>query len=113
MQRLAREANGWFPVGVPLSAVGPMFEQVRGLVKQSGRDPQSLELIMRANLEFRGAAKERADFTGNAEQIAADFESAKKLGTSELVCDVQFSPGVESVDDMLKTMEQGRTMAKR
>jgi probable F420-dependent oxidoreductase len=113
MKRVAREANGWFPVGVPLSAVGPMFEQLKDMAKQVGRSPQSLELVVRANLEFTSPTpKDRADFTGSLEQIARDFATTKNLGASELVCDVQFSPGIETVDDILKRMDEVRAMAK-
>jgi probable F420-dependent oxidoreductase len=114
MNRVAREANGWFPVGIPLSAVGPMFQQLQEMAKQAGRDPGSLQLLVRANLEFAAApvARDRADFTGTTEQIAGDFEAAKNIGASELVCDVQFSPGVETVEDMLKRMDDVRKMAK-
>jgi probable F420-dependent oxidoreductase len=114
LQRVAREANGWFPVGIPLSAVGPMFEQLKGMAQQVGRDPGSLQLVVRGNLEFMASAtsKERADFTGTPDQIATDFEATKNLGASELVCDVQFSPGIETVEDVLRRMEDVRTMAK-
>ena len=114
MKRVAREANGWFPVGIPLSAVGPMFEQLKGMAQQVGRNAQSLELVVRGNFEFMASAhpKQRADFTGSPDQIAADVEAAKKLGASELVCDVQFSPGIETVGDILRRMEEIRAMAK-
>jgi len=114
MKRVAREANGWFPVGIPLSAVGPMFEQLKGMAQQVGRDAQSLELVVRGNFEFMASAhpKERADFTGSPDQIATDLEATKKLGASELVCDVQFSPGIETVGDILRRMEEIRAMAK-
>src|SRR5262244_1832462 len=61
MKRVAKEANGWFPVGVPLTAVGPMFEQLKGMAQQVGRDPKSLQLVVRGNLEFMASAtsKER------------------------------------------------------
>ena len=114
MMRVAREANGWFPVGIPLSAVGPMFEQLKGMTQQVGRDPQSLELVVRGNFEFMASATptDRADFTGSPDQIASDIQATKKLGASELVCDVQFSPGIETVGDILKRMEEIQTMAK-
>ena len=114
MKRVAREANGWFPVGIPLSAVGPMFEQLKGMAQQVGRNAQSLELVVRGNFEFMASAhsKERADFTGSPDQIATDIEATKKLGASELVCDVQFSPGIETVGDILRRMEEIREMAK-
>ena len=71
-------------------------------------------LPINGNLEYMASAtpKERADFTGSPDQIATDFEATKKLGASELVCDVQFSPGIETVDDILRRMEEIRTMAK-
>jgi probable F420-dependent oxidoreductase len=114
MKRVAREANGWFPVGIPLSAVGPMFEQLKGMAQQVGRDAQSLELVVRGNCEFTASAqpKERADFTGSPDQIATDIMRTKKLGAGELVCDVQFSPGIETVSDILGRMEEIQTMAK-
>jgi probable F420-dependent oxidoreductase len=114
MNRVAREANGWFPVGVPLSAVGSMFEQLKGMAQQAGRDAKSLELVVRGNFEFTASAPstQRADFTGSLEQIAADIQATMKVGASELVCDVQFSPGIETINDILKRMDEIRTMAK-
>ena len=114
MKRVAREADGWFPVGIPLSAVGPMFKQLKEMTQQAGRDPGSLQLVVRGNLEFAASAisKERADFTGTPDQIATDFEATRNLGASELVCDVQFSPGIETVEDILKRMDDVRRMAK-
>ena len=114
MKRVAREANGWFPVGIPLSAVGAIFEQLKGMAQEAGRDSRSLELVVRGNLEFTAAAtpKERADFTGSPDQIATDVAATKNLGVSELVCDVQFSPGIETVDDIVRCMEKVRAMAQ-
>ena len=114
MKRVAREANGWFPVGIPLTAVGPMFEQLKGMAQQVGRDPKSLQLVVRGNLEFMASAtsKERPDFTCTPDQIATDFEAVKNLGASELVCDVQFSPDIETVEDILRRMDDVRRMAK-
>ncbi len=108
IKRVAREANGWFPVGIPISAVGPMFEQVKSLARECGRDGASLELLVRANVEFTEAAqaKERADFAGTLEQIAADICAVRQLGASEIVFDVQFSPDVNTTGDIIARMEQ-------
>lgn len=113
MKRLAKEANGWFPVGVPLSAIAGMFEGIKGMAKDAGRDPAALELIVRANVEFSDAplGEGRADFTGSLEQIVGDVAATRKLGAAEIVFDVQFSPGVETVDDILARMEQLRQAA--
>jgi probable F420-dependent oxidoreductase len=113
MSRVAREANGWFPVGVPLSAVGQMFEGIKELAKSMGRDPKTLGLLIRGNVEFTQSAGSgsRVDFTGTSEQIAADIAAVRKLGTDELVLDVQFSPGINTVDDVLRRMEELYRMA--
>jgi probable F420-dependent oxidoreductase len=114
MSRVAKEANGWFPVGVPLSAVGQMFEGIKGMAKEAGRDPKSLELVIRGNVEFTDSApvEGRPDFSGNSKQIAADIGAAKKLGASELVLDVQFSPGITTAAEMIKRMEELWNLAK-
>lgn len=108
MKRVATEANGWFPVGIPLSGIGPMFEGIKAMSKESGRDPSALELIVRANVEIHSAPieKDRVDFTGTLEQIAEDIETTQKLGAAEIVLDVQFSPGVETASDIVARMEQ-------
>jgi probable F420-dependent oxidoreductase len=114
MKRVAREANGWFPVGVPLTAVGQMFDQLKAMVREGGRDPQSFELMVRGNLEFTNSpvSKDRTDFTGSLDQIGGDIETTKKLGASELVLDVQFSPDIETADDILRRMGEIRKIAK-
>jgi probable F420-dependent oxidoreductase len=108
MSRVAREANGWFPVGVPLSGAGQMFAAIKSMAKEAGRDPKSLELVIRGNVEFTDSAavEGRPDFTGDSKQIAADIGAAKKLGANELVLDVQFSPGMTTVEEMVKKMEE-------
>jgi probable F420-dependent oxidoreductase len=113
MKRAAREANGWFPVGVPLAAVGQMFESIRSMVEQAGRDAASFKLVVRGNIEFTDSPREgnRNDFTGSLDDIAKDVAAVKKLGAHELVLDVQFSPDVKSVDSMLRRMEDLRSIA--
>lgn len=113
LSRVAREANGWFPVGVPLSAVGQMFDGIREMAKSAGRDPKTLELVIRANVEFTTppSSGERPDFIGTSEQIAGDIAAAKKLGASELVIDVQFSPDIQTAEDVLRRMQELYKMA--
>ena len=114
MKRVAAEANGWFPVGIPLSGVGTMFEGIKGMAKEAGRDPSVLELMIRANVEISDAPiqKDRVDFTGTLEQIAEDVKATQKLGAAEIVLDAQFSPGVETASDIVSRMEQIWRMVK-
>ena len=114
MKRVAQEADGWFPVGIPIGSIAQMFEVIKGMAQEAGCDPSTLELIVRANVEFSNATlgKDRTDFTGTLEQIAGDIVATRKLGASELLFDVQFSPGVEGVDDIVARMEQLWQVAK-
>lgn len=114
MKRVATEANGWFPVGVPIAALGQMFDGIKGMARAAGRDPASLELIVRANVEFTDSTpgSQRADFTGTVEQIAGDIAATRKLGAAEIVLDAQFSPGVTTLDQMLKRVEELRNAAR-
>ena len=59
-----------------------MFEGIKGMAKEAGRDPAALELIVRANVEFSDApiGNDRADFTGTLEQVAGDVAVARKIG---------------------------------
>ena len=115
MKRVASEANGWFPVGIPLSGVGPMFEGIKGMAKDAGRDPSALTLMVRANVEIHNTPieKERGDFTGTLEQIADDVKTTQKLGAAEIVFDAQFSPGVETARDIIARMEDLWRVAKQ
>jgi probable F420-dependent oxidoreductase len=115
LKRVATEANGWFPVGIPLSGVGTMFDGIKSMAKNAGRDPSALELIVGANVEIHNTPiqKDRIDFTGSLEQIAEDVTTARKLGAAEVVISAQFSPGVETAKDLVARMEELWRIAKQ
>src|SRR5262245_47209443 len=110
MERNAREADGWFPVGIPLAAIGPMFEQLRASAAQPRR---RFERIVRGNVEFVDSTitSNRPDFNGTLEQVAGDIAAARKLGAHELVLDVQFSKDVDTLDNMLRRMKELKAAA--
>ena len=85
-----------------------MFEGIKGMANDAGRDPSAMELIVRANVEIhdRPIQTERVDFTGILEQIAEDVKTTQKLGAAEIVFDAQFSPGVETASDIVSRMEE-------
>jgi len=115
MKRVAREADGWFPVGIPIGNLAQMFEGIKGMVREAGRDPSALELIVRANIEFsdRPLDKARSNFTGTLEQIAEDILATRSVGAAELLLDVQFSPDVKTGEDLVARMEQLWQAARR
>jgi probable F420-dependent oxidoreductase len=53
MKRVAAEANAWLPVGIPLSGVGAMFDAIKNMAKEAGRDSSALELIVTAGVEIQ------------------------------------------------------------
>jgi probable F420-dependent oxidoreductase len=107
LNRVAREANGWNPVGIPPAGVAEMFAGIRGMAQEAGRDPSELELIMRANAEVteQELGDDRASFCGTPEQIAADVAATMEIGADELIFDATFDPAVRSSDDFLERME--------
>jgi len=113
MKRTAREASGWFPVGVPMAAIPQMFDGIKQMAREAGRNPDELALIVRANVEFSDAspADGRADFTGTLEQIAGDIAATRSMGAAEIVLDIQFTPAANRLEDFLKRMEQLRPLA--
>jgi alkanesulfonate monooxygenase SsuD/methylene tetrahydromethanopterin reductase-like flavin-dependent oxidoreductase (luciferase family) len=112
---LGTEAQGWFPAGIPLNEIGPMFESIKAMGGEAGRNPAALELIIRANVKISDAPiqKDRVDFSGSLEQIAEDLAAARRLGAAEILIDVQFSPGIDSAEAMVARMEQFQEIARR
>ena len=116
MKRVATEADAWLPVGIPLSNVGAMFDGIKNMAKDAGRDPSALELIVGANVEIHDTPiqKDRIDFSGTLEQIAEDVTTARKLGAAEIVIyRAVFLRGVETAKDLVARMEDLWRIAKQ
>jgi probable F420-dependent oxidoreductase len=115
MKRVAAEADAWLPVGIPLSGVGAMFDGIKKMAKDAGRDPSTLELILTAGVEIheRPIEKERAEFTGSLEQIADDFATAQKLGAAEITTYAQFLPSGETAEGLITRMEDVWRIAQK
>jgi hypothetical protein len=79
------------------------------MAREAGRDPQALELVVRANVAFAATplGADRMDFHGTLEQIGEDVAKARQVGAAELFFDLWTAhPQVDSVDDWLARMEQ-------
>jgi len=115
MKRVAAEADAWLPVGIPLSDVGAMFDGIKNMAKEAGRDPSALELIVTAGVEIHKTRieKERMEFTGTVEQIGEDFATAKKIGATEIAIYAQFLPPGEAARDLIARMEELWRIAKQ
>ena len=115
MKRVAAEAHAWLPVGIPLTGIGAMFEAIKNMAKQAGRDPSALELIVTAGVEIhkRPIEKERIEFTGSLEQIGEDFATARKVGAAEIAIYAQFLAPDETAQDLITRMEDLWRVAKQ
>lgn len=115
MNRIARLADGWNPVGLPLGAMEQMFAGIKQGAAQAGRDPSKLKLIVTANVEFHPTplGEDRPIFVGSAEQIESDILATRQVGADELIFNALFSPDLDSTEDLLSLMKQLRTMAQR
>jgi probable F420-dependent oxidoreductase len=115
MRRVALEADGWNPAGLPVGVMGSMFQSMREMAERAGRDPGALALVVRANVWIgeRPLSDGRAVFTGDPDQIAADIAATRDLGAAELLFDAQPSRNVNSIDDLLAAGEQLLELAHR
>jgi probable F420-dependent oxidoreductase len=103
MARVARFADAWMPVGVPLEGMQAMLASIRETAASHGRVGDAIALVVRANLFITDApiAKDRFIFTGTLEQIAEDVAATKAIGASELHFELAFGPTAPTVDDYL------------
>ena len=110
LKRVARLADGWNPVGIPVDGMGQMFQGVKEMAKAEGRDPSSLRLLVRAHPEIteKPLGKDRWAFAGTLEQIKEDISRCRDLAVEELFFDPIFSPDGQSLDGFLSRMEQMR-----
>ena len=112
LKRLATYADGWNPVGVPLDGMKQMYESIKQMAKEAGRDPSRIELIVRANMEIadKPRGQERPLFFGTLEQIKDDIEHCRGIGAHEIQFDPSFMGGGQPLENWLKLMEQMRKL---
>ncbi|MFQ6031265.1 MAG: LLM class F420-dependent oxidoreductase [Dehalococcoidia bacterium] len=110
LKRVAKAADGWNPTGIPMDGMAQMFQGLKEMAKAEGRDPSTLQLVVRANLLVtkQPVEKDRAIFCGTLDQIKEDINGCRTLGAQELFFDPTFSPDGESLDPFLTRMEQLR-----
>ena len=106
-KRVARLADGWITVAYPVPAMAEMIAAIRAAAVEAGRDPATIELLVRANVELfdRPLGDDRMVFTGTLDQVAEDVAATRAIGATELMFDATFDPGVASAADVLRLME--------
>lgn len=100
LERVARRSDGWNPADLPADVLANMWTTVRDLAAGFGRDPDALQLVVRATIDLRDEPidGERAPYAGSDEQVAADIEDTRRAGADEIVLDVRCD---DCLDDAL------------
>jgi probable F420-dependent oxidoreductase len=113
MKRAAILTNGWLPAGVPIPAMKEMWEGIKGMAQQAGRNPDELDMIVRANLMVTDSplGDDRFPFMGSSEQIKSDIEACRDMGALEVGFDPAFEDAGQTVDGFLERLEQMRELA--
>lgn len=108
MERIARRADGWLTVFLPIEVTRAMFARIRELTAGAGRDPDAIRMVVRANASVSAERITQAPvpFAGTIEQIADDVVRFAELGAHELFIDLQYSPGMPNAMAMLDVAEQ-------
>jgi probable F420-dependent oxidoreductase len=93
--RIARRADGWTPAGLPVAAVAPMWATIRDLAAGYGRNPDDLQLVVRANVKIfdQSLGNDRPSYWGSLEQVTDDIEATRATGADEIVIDVLANAG--------------------
>ena len=108
LKRLANVADGWNPVFLPITVMTQMFDSIKQMAKEAGRDPSALVMVVHAILELtdKPLEKERPIFSGSFDQITDDVRGCAKIGVGEIFFDPAFSPGGQSLDRWLSLLDQ-------
>jgi probable F420-dependent oxidoreductase len=107
MKRTATWAQGWNPVGVPLSQVPAMLQMIQGMAKEAGRNPDEIKVLYRANINLlpQPLGDDRWAFSGSLDQIRSDIQLAESVGIDELFFDPTFSEAGTTVQGFLDLMQ--------
>lgn len=87
LDRVARRADGWLAVGVPVDALHPLWTTVRDRAALHGRDPATLQLVVCADVDLCAEAVggRRAPYHGDLDQVVDDLVATERAGAHEVV----------------------------
>jgi probable F420-dependent oxidoreductase len=103
LDRVARRSDGWMPEGFPVKSLGPVWRRTRELAFEFGRDPEQLQLVVRANIDVTDSplpADTRVSYSGTIEQVIDDVEATRAVGADEIILHVQGDRGLDATLDV-------------
>jgi probable F420-dependent oxidoreductase len=100
LDRVARRADGWNPVGIAPAAIAPAWQGILRAADGYGRDPATLQLVVRADIDLtdRPVDGERGTYHGSVDQVADDLDATAEVGAHEVILVVR---GDRSLDELL------------
>lgn len=98
LRRAGRVADGWISGSrADLTRLHESVSVVRGAAEEAGRDPATLQIIVRGLVKLRAEeGPDRAPLTGSAAQINDDLKALEAQGVDEVFLDLNFDPAVGS-----------------
>ena len=115
LQRVAKYADGWHPVGATSASPLPpeefqgLLDQLKRMTEAEGRDFDELTISLKAPSYDPGKVPEGHDrllFTGEPARIAEDIRAYKAMGVHEVVFDFRTPPAANTVEKMEHFMKE-------
>lgn len=108
IDRVARRADGWTPSGIPVDSVAATFGEIRDAARAYGRDPDALELVVRAPLAIRDRSTNglRAVYSGSLEQVTEDLVATAAIGAHEVVLAVTSDCPLDEALDIYSSLAE-------
>jgi probable F420-dependent oxidoreductase len=106
LDRVARQAAGWNPNGLPIPQLREGWAYIRSRAVEFGRDPDEIELVVGANIKLTDRPIEGPDRTmyfGTIEQVADDLDATRRAGAHEVILGEWEDP--KSVEESLGPIE--------
>jgi alkanesulfonate monooxygenase SsuD/methylene tetrahydromethanopterin reductase-like flavin-dependent oxidoreductase (luciferase family) len=97
---IARQADGWMPVGLPPDRMGTGWDDLGRRALAHGRDAGGLALVadVAVTISSQPLDDRRPAYSGSVDQVIDDLEALRRLGVEETVLDVG---GDVTLDDRL------------
>ena len=114
LERVARRADGWIPIDLPVEQLAPAWAQVRDLAAGHGRDPDQLRLIPRitAVLADHPLGLDRASYQGSFDQVVDDLAATSAAGAHEAIlgfdADLTLDEALDGFARLAETIEVAR-----
>lgn len=114
LSRIARRADGWLPVAMPLDALMNLWVLVVREAQDAGRDPAALRMALRVNLQLteESATPDEVPYHGTLQQYIDYARSAAEAGVHELFLDfgqtsMSLSERIDLAGDFLTGVRRG------